>query len=166
MTLQLALAAAQALSLVVFATIAAWYVVPWIRTRARPDALIALLWVHAFRYVGLQAFSAQQAGLPISDAGRDGIVYGDLAGMALALIAIVALRYRARVSIPLVWLLVAETMYDTVNNVTNGMREHLFGLATGVTWLVVGFYVPLLMVSLGLTVWQLSARRGEPLART
>jgi hypothetical protein len=28
------------------------------------------------------------------------------------------------------------------------------------------FYVPLLMVSVGLTVWQLYARRGEPLERS
>jgi hypothetical protein len=35
--------------------------------------------------------------------------------------------------------------------------------ASGVTWLILTFYVPLLWVSLGLIVWQLVARRGEPL---
>jgi hypothetical protein len=34
----------------------------------------------------------------------------------------------------------------------------------GVTWLILTFYVPLLWVSLGLIVWQLYARRQEPLA--
>lgn len=155
---------AQMLSLVVFVTIALWYVVPWIKKQARADALIPLLWVHVFRYVALQAFSAQQAGFPISDGGRDAIVYGDLLGMILAMAAILALRHRVRFAIPLVWLLVVETMTDTVENVSHGMREHLFGLANGVTWLVLSFYVPLIIVSLGLIVWQLISRRSEPVA--
>ncbi len=59
-----------------------------------------------------------------------------------------------------------ETLYDTVTNVSGGIREHLFGAANGVTWMVVSFYVPLLMVSAGLTVWRLYTRRGEPLERS
>jgi hypothetical protein len=166
MNLKAAAGLAQMSSLVVFVTIAKWYVVPWIRRQARADALIALLWVHVFRYVALQVYSAQQAGFPISDGARDRIVYGDVAGMILAMIALVALRYRARLSIPLVWALVAETLIDTVANVTGGIREHLFGAANGVTWMVVCFYVPLLMVSMGLTGWQLYSRRDEPLVRS
>lgn len=164
MNLKAAAGLAQMSSLIVFVMMARWYVVPLIRSRGRADALIVLLWVHVFRYVALQVYSAQQAGFPISDGGRDRIVYGDLAGMILALVALVALRHRARWSIAWVWLLVAETLIDTVTNVTDGIHEHLFGAANGVTWMVVCFYVPLLTVSLGLTVWQLYSRRGEALA--
>ena len=166
MNLKIAAALTQVLSLFVFVAIAKWYVVPWIRKQERADALVPLIWVHAFRYVALQAYSAQQAGFPISDTARDRIVYGDVAGMLLAMIAIGALRSRARWSIPLVWLLVAETLIDTVTNVTDGIRERLFGAANGVTWMVVTFYVPLLMVSMGLTIWQLYTRRGEALERS
>jgi hypothetical protein len=49
-------ASAQLVSLIVYAAIAAWYVAPWLRSRSRADALIALLWVHVFRYVALQVF--------------------------------------------------------------------------------------------------------------
>ncbi len=166
MNLKIAAALTQVLSLFVFVAIAKWYAVPWIRKQERADALVPLIWVHAFRYVALQAYSAQQAGFPISDTARDRIVYGDVAGMLLAMIAIGALRSRARWSIPLVWLLVAETLIDTVTNVTDGIRERLFGAANGVTWMVVTFYVPLLMVSMGLTIWQLYTRRGEALERS
>jgi len=38
------------------------------------DALSALLWVHVFRYVALQVFSAQRDGFPISDSGALEIV--------------------------------------------------------------------------------------------
>jgi hypothetical protein len=59
---------------------------------------------------------------------------------------------------------VIETAYDTVGNIRGGMQEHLLGAAGGVTWLILGFYVPLLIVSLVLIAWQLVIRRGEPLA--
>jgi len=155
---------AQFLSLVVFGTMAVWYVAPWLRTRGRAEALTALLWVHVFRYMALQAFSAQRDGFPISDGGLMEIVVGDLTGMALALAAIVLLRRRIRVAIPVAWLLVGETIYDTFLNIRGGIQEHLMGAAGGVMWLTLGFYVPLLMVSLVLIVWQLYSRRGEALA--
>ena len=80
-----------------------------------------------------------------------------------ALRAIVALRRRVRWSVPLVWLLVAETAFDTVSNVMGGVRERLLGAASGVTWFILSFYVPVIIVSLGLLVWQLYTRRGEGL---
>jgi len=164
MSLQAAQALAQASSLAVFATMAIWYVAPWLKRRGRAAALAPLLWVHVFRYVALQTVSAQQAGFPISDGGRDEIIYGDVGGAILAVLAIVALRRRARWSIPLVWLLVAETAFDTVTNVMGGVRERLFGAASGVTWFILSFYVPVIIVSLGLLVWQLYTRRGQALA--
>ena len=42
-------ASAQFVSLFIFAAVAVWYVTPWLKTRTRADALIALLWVHVFR---------------------------------------------------------------------------------------------------------------------
>jgi hypothetical protein len=64
-------------------------------------------------------------------------------------------------AIPLAWLLVAETTIDTIINIRGGIRENLMGAAGGVTWLIIGFYVPLLIVSLVLIIWQLYTRRGE-----
>jgi hypothetical protein len=156
-------AGAQFISLFVYAMIARWYAAPWLKFRNRPDALIALLWVHVFRYIALQAFSAQRAGFPVSDAGLTEIVAGDLAGAALAFITIVLLRYRAALAIFLAWLLVAETIYDTVSNIRGGVREHLMGAASGVTWVVLVFFVPMIIVSLGLLIWQLYTRRSETL---
>jgi hypothetical protein len=161
--LQPAQAGAQLLSLVVFATMARWYVAPRLKTLGRADALVPLLWVHVFRYIALQAFSAQRDGFAISDAGLMEIVVGDVAGMVIAFAAIVALRHRARLGIPLAWLLVAETVFDTVTNIRGGIHENLMGAAGGVTWLILAFYVPLVIVSLALIIWQLYARRGEAL---
>ncbi len=156
-------ASAQLLSLVVFAAIARWYVSPWLNSRARADALIALLWVHVFRYVALQVFSAQQTGFPISDGGAMEIVVGDVAGAVIAFVTIALLRRRARFAIPLAWLLVAETTYDTVSNIQGGVHEHLMGAASGVTWFVLVFFVPMVVVSAVLIAWQLYSRRSEAL---
>jgi len=156
-------AAAQLLSLVVFGAIAGWYVVPWLKRQPRADALIALLWVQVFRYVALQVFSAQHDGFPISQGGAMDIVIGDVLGAVMAFAAIAQLRHRVRLAIPLAWLLAAETIYDTVDNIRGGTREHLMGAASGVTWLVLGFFVPAVVVSCALLVWQLYARRREAL---
>ncbi len=156
-------ASAQLLSLIVFGAMARWYVVPWLNSHARADALIALLWVHVFRYVALQVFSAQQTGFPISDGGAMEIVVGDVAGAVMAFATIALLRHRLRLAIPLAWLLVAETAYDTVTNIHGGVREHLMGAASGVTWFVLVYFVPMVVVSGVLLAWQLYARRREPL---
>jgi len=155
---------ASTLSFIVLLLMATWYVIPWLKSRSRADALTALLWVQAFRYVALQIFSAQKFGFAVSDGARDQIAAGDVTGMILALIAIVALRYRLRVAALLVWVFVAETAFDLVNATIAGIREELFSTASGVTWLILTFYVPLLWVSLGLIVWQLCSRHREPLS--
>jgi hypothetical protein len=156
-------AGAQLISVFVYALVAKWYVAPWLSALKRADAIIALLWVHVFRYVALMTFSAQRDGFPISDEGLFDIVIGDVAGATLALVAIVALRYRARLGIALAWLLAVETIFDTVTNIRGGVREHLMGAAGGTTWLVLVFYVPLVIISVVVLIWQLSVRRGEAL---
>jgi hypothetical protein len=136
---------------------------PWLNGLARAEALIALLWVHVLRYVALQVFSAQHDGFPISDGGAMEIVVGDVAGAVIAFAAIALLRRRSRLAIPLMWLLAAETAYDTVANIHNGIQEHLMGAASGITWMILVFFVPMVVVSGVLLVWQLYARRNEEL---
>ena len=154
---------AQLLSLIVFGAVARWHVVPWLNSRGRADALVGLLWVQVFRYVALQVFSAQGNGFPISEEGAVEIVVGDVTGAVMAFLAIALLRNRVRLAIPLTWLVVVETAYDTVTNIQGGVREHLMGAASGVTWMILVYFVPLVVVSVVLLAWQLYARRGEAL---
>jgi hypothetical protein len=158
---------AQLLSVIVLGAIARWYVVPWLKSHTRADALVALLWVHVFRYVALQVFSAQRdGGFPISDGGAMGIVVGDVVGAIMAFTAIALLRHRARLAIPLAWLLVAETVYDTVANIRGGIHEQIMNSASGVTWMILSFFVPMVVVSGVLLIWQLYSRRNEALDST
>src|SRR6266436_2937528 len=94
------------LSLVVYALIGFWYVAPRLSKLPREVALVPLLWVHAFRIVGgtILAPGAVEAGVPMDF--RVMVGYGDLLTAVLALVALVALRARVSVAIPLVWLCV------------------------------------------------------------
>ncbi|MSQ24610.1 MAG: hypothetical protein EXR58_08745 [Chloroflexi bacterium] len=162
MDLTVAAFLAIALSLIVFILLGVWLVAPRLRVVGRAEALTALLWIHAFRHIALQAYSAQAVGSSVSAGLRDKIVYGDVLGMVLAVGAIAALRYRAPLSVALVWLFVAETIVDFSNAMMGGISEKLFAEAQGLTWLILTFYVPLLCVSLGMIIWQLVTRHREP----
>jgi hypothetical protein len=163
MSLTAIAAFANVLSFVIFIMMAAWYVAPWLRTLGRAAALTPLVWVNAFRHVALQIYSAQHFGFGVPDGTRDHIAAGDVIGMALAVCAIAALHYRARLAPALVWLLVAETAFDLVYTTILGVKDQLYATASGVTFLIVTFYVPMLWVCLALMTWQLYSRRGEPL---
>jgi hypothetical protein len=59
---------------------------------------------------------------------------------------------------------VVETTVDTFLNIRNGVEEHLMGAASGVTWMILVFFVPAVIVSIGLLAWQLVSRRHEALS--
>ena len=157
-------AGSQFITLGIFIMVARWYIAPWLAKRERADALIALLWISVFRYVALQIFAAQREGFPISSHGALEIVIGDVAGAAIAFAAIVLLRQRAFAGAVLSWLLVIETTVDTFLNIRGGVEEHLMGAATGVTWMILVFFVPAVVVSIGMLAWQLVSRRHEALS--
>jgi hypothetical protein len=155
---------ASLLSFAVISTATIWYVVPWLRAQSLANALLPLLWVHVFRYVALQIFSAQRFGFLVSDGTRNAIAFGDVLGAALGLSAIVALRTGSRLATALIWVFVAESVLDLVNATVAGIREDLFSSASSLTWIILTFYVPVLWISLCLIVWQLLSRRDARLA--
>ncbi|PYR54798.1 MAG: hypothetical protein DMF91_25930 [Acidobacteria bacterium] len=145
MSLTAAAAVAMSASFVAGAFAAVSYVAPWLKTRPWPQAITQLV-------------SAQRFGFDISNAGRDEIVYGDLAGLSLALLALVAIRFGSTLWKPLTWLFVFATAVDLGNALVVGLREDLFERASGVSWLILTFYVPALWLTTGLVVWQLVTR--------
>lgn len=151
-----------AFSFVLFITAAVWYAAPWMKRQPLAIALSLPLWVHAFRYVALQVFSAQAFGLRMSDSLANEIVWGDVAGAVLAFAALWLLRRGSRAAIPVVWLFVVETIVDLVNATVMGIRERAAETAYATTWLILDIYVPLLWVTLGLVVWRLVSQRRMP----
>jgi hypothetical protein len=146
---------ALAISFVAFITLAVWYVVPWMRRQPLGVALIVPLWVHAFRYLALQIFSAQHFGFRISDSVANEIAWGDVTGALLALGALWLLRRGSRAAVPVVWIFVVESLVDLFNATVSGIRERAAETAFAVTWLILDLYVAMLWVALALVIWRL-----------
>src|SRR5262249_9515913 len=135
------------LSLVAYALIAFWYVVPRLSTLPREVALAPLLWIHVFRIVGGAIFAPGAVDAAVPTDFRVMIGYGDLATAVLALLALIALRVRFPGAIAVVWLCISVGMLDTVNAIIQSVRDSVFTYALGVNWVIVTIYVPALLVS-------------------
>jgi hypothetical protein len=154
---------AMVISLIVFTAIAVWYLIPWFNRLSKPKAIIALLWVHVPRYITLIMYSAQREGYPITAIAAKEAVIGDVTGAIVALAAIFAFRKSERLGVLFSWLLVLETIADVVVGFLRKAREPLWGKANGVTWLILDFYIPLILVCLPLLIWQLYSRHDKNL---
>jgi hypothetical protein len=154
----------QFISIVAYAFIAWWYVVPWLRKLERGQALTALLWVHVFRYVVLYLYVAQREGYAISDNAVTELVVGDLGGALLAAAGIILLRLQSRGGLLVSGLVVIASIVDAAGGAYIRSLEPPRADATGLWWLIFVFFAPLILISLPLIVWQLFTRRGEPLS--
>lgn len=153
----------QLISIVVYALFALWHIVPRLRKLDRGQALVALLWVHVFRYVVLYLYVARKEGYPISDALLTELVIGDLFGAVLAMAGIILLRFQSILGVVFAYLVFAATIVDAIAGTYIRNIEPPRADATGVWWLVFVFFAPLIIISLPLIAWQLYSRRGEPL---
>ena len=135
------------MSLLVFTLIAIWYVAPRLSKLPKELALIPLVWVHAFRFVGGTIFAPGAADPAVPADFRTMIGYGDIITAALAIIALLALHARIRGAIALVWLVLIVGAADTVNAIVQSTLDRVFNYPLGVNWLIVTLYVPALIVS-------------------
>ena len=143
------------LSLVAYALIAFWYVVPGLSGLPREKALMPLLWIHAFRIVGGTILAPGSVDARVPMGFRAMIGYGDLATAVLALLALIALRTRFPGAIALVWLCIIVGTVDTVNAIIQSTLDSVFSYPLGLNWVIVAMYVPALLVSSLLIVLQL-----------
>ena len=110
-------------SLVLFTHIARWYVMPPLRRLPVERALPPLLLFHCFRYIGL-AFLIPGVVSPSLPAGfARPAAYGDLLSGVLAYVALLAVRFRWPLAIPLVWLFNVVGTLDLVNAFIQAARH-------------------------------------------
>lgn len=140
-------------SVFVFGLVTAWYVWPALAKRSPSSALIALLFVHVPRYVGMTLLvpGMVDAKLPIEMLSNT--AYGDLIAAALALAAIFALRSDARVAIPLVWLFSIWGFLDMLNALRGVLQVNLPTFELGTFWYIYTFYAPVVLISHLLIFW-------------
>ena len=131
------------LGLVVVGLLARWYATPWLASRPMEVALMALLIPHAFRHVGMAFLvpALNQPGMPADFAMA--AAYGDLLSGMLALTALIALKDRWAIAIPLVWVFNIVGAID----LANALRQDGAILYMGATWFIPTFVVPVLLVT-------------------
>ncbi len=132
-----------ALSLVVAGLLARWYVAPWLTDKTLEVGFMALLVPHAFRHVGLAFIvpALNQPDMPVDFATA--AAYGDLLSGILALVALIALKRRWAMAIPLVWVFNIIGVAD----LANALRQDAAILHMGATWFIPTFLVPVLLVT-------------------
>jgi hypothetical protein len=146
-------------SVVVFGIVAVWYVWPYLTKLSRNSALIALLFVHVPRYVGMILLVAGMVDPTLPREFLSGAAYGDLLEAALALVSIFALRSNWRFAVPLVWVTNTWGFLDLLNGVRGVLQLNVpsFNLAT--SWYIYTFYAPLVIVSHVMIFWILIKSR-------
>src|SRR5262245_34039004 len=165
MNLTAAAIIAQTITFAALITAAIWYGAPWMKRHPLATAVSAPLWIHAFRQIAMQIFSARTFGFDVPLSLAREIAWGDVVGALLALTCLWLLRYRSRWARVALWIFIVETFVDLVNATIQGIRNEVFTTANGVTWVILNFYVPLLWVTLALILWRVSSpQAGDPAA--
>ncbi|MGI9543726.1 MAG: hypothetical protein ACR2MX_10735 [Cyclobacteriaceae bacterium] len=135
------------LSLVVFAMIARWYIVPRLSKLNLTDALIPLLLIHAFRYTPMTLLVDGQIANEVPSEVANAVAYGDLAAAILAILAILFLKFKFPGAVLLAWIFNIVGILDIVNALRVGVGAKLYEYALGFNWYILNYYVPLLIVT-------------------
>ena len=135
-----------AMSLLSFSLIAKWYVMPVVSSVTRADALIPLLLLHSFRHIGMAFLIPGVTSEALAPRFANPAAYGDLLAAALALIAIMALRLRWTIAMPLVWIFNIEGSLDLLNALFQGFLYTSNG-HLGATYFIPAVIVPALLVT-------------------
>ncbi len=149
-------------SVVVFSLVTVWYVWPALTKLTRNSALIALLFVHVPRYVGMTLLVTGMVDPKLPGAFLSAAAYGDLLEAALAIACILALRSNWRFAVPLVWVTNIWGFTDLLNGVRGVLQLNVPSFNLGTFWYVYTFYAPLVLVSHLAIFWILIRSKSWP----
>ena len=142
-------------SCLVCVIVVAWYVWPRLTQLPRNSALIALLFVHVFRYVGMTELVTGMIDPKLPGEFVYSAAYGDLLEAALALLSIFALRNNWRFAIPLVWVANTWGFVDLLNGVRGVLQLNVPSFNLSTLWYIYTFYAPVVLVSHLMIFWVL-----------
>jgi hypothetical protein len=153
MNIQLAFPLSVGASLLSYALIAIWYVVPRLSKQPRVQALLPLVLLNTFRTEGLVFLFPQVMGGALPSGFATSTAYGDLLTAGLALLAAFALRLRPGWALPLVWLFNLVGITDLLLAIYKGLVFGIPSFHLGVAWFILTLYVPLLLVTHVIVFW-------------
>ena len=141
------------LSCLVYALVAKWYVWPRLTKLPLDSALIPLIFVHVFRYVGMVLLVTGMVDPKLPREALAAAAYGDLLAAALALASIVALRGGWRFAIPLVWVFSIWGFVDLLNTLRGVVQTNLPSFNLGPAYFIYTFYAPTVVVAHLMIFW-------------
>ncbi len=142
-------------SILIFGIVTAWYVWPALIKLPRNSALVALLFVHVFRYVGMTELVTGMIDPKLPGSFVSSAAYGDLAEAALALLSIFALRNNWRFALPLVWVANTWGFVDLLNGVRGVLQLNVPSFNLSTLWYIYTFYAPVVLISHLMIFWVL-----------
>lgn len=135
------------LSCLVYAIVTKWYAWPALTTLTRNSALVPLLFVHVFRYVGMTLLVTGMVDPKLPREFLASAAYGDLIAAALSLAAIFALRSNWRVAVPLVWVANTWGFLDLLNGLRGVVASNVAAFDLGPVWFIYTYFAPLVLAS-------------------
>jgi hypothetical protein len=134
-----------AFSFIVWGLVAAQYFWPRLRERSRADAVRPILFLHAFRFMGLSFLIPGVVSPDLAASFARQVAYGDLAAAVLALLALAMLG--SKLSAVSIWLFNIVGAMDLVNAYYQGNRVSLVPGQLGMAYVIPTLVVPLLLVT-------------------
>jgi hypothetical protein len=151
---------------VVFLLVGLWYVLPRLSTLTLPAALTPLLLFSAFRVNGLFFLVPGVASPDIPKGFALPTAYGDATSAILAVVAVVALRYRPSAGIALAWTYGIVGSLDLLFDFTQVVIQGVMPADFAGTWILPTINVPALLVAhLLLFALLLRTRKPQPSER-
>lgn len=147
-------------AVVSFGLIAKWFYMPKLQAMSRHDALIRLAAIHTTRCAGLAFIIPGVTGKALDPRFADWAAYGDLASAVLALLSILALRYRWPMAIGIVWLFNIVGLADIVNALIR-VFIYIPDVHFGGAWYIPIFAVPILIIT-HIIMFYFLMRKPEP----
>ena len=132
------------LSFLVYGLVAKWYVTPRLAPLPLETALQPLLVLHALRHMGMVFLVSTVVGPSLPASFAVPAAYGDLLAGLLALAAIVALRARSRIALPLTWMFNVIGLLDLVHAFYQGLANDV---QLGAAYFIPTFVVPALVIT-------------------
>jgi hypothetical protein len=140
-----------------WAIIANFWLIPWLKDNPFHKGLALLTIPHVFRYIGLSILITGVTTSPLDPRFAAPAAYGDLIAAVLALIAVMALLFKSRYSVLLLWILNILGFIDFLVAVTQCLR-YTHPAEMGATYFIPILAVPPLFISHLLIFWVLISR--------
>ncbi len=131
-----------------------FWIIPWLKRKPFYEALALMTVPHIFRYVGLSSLFTGVTSSSLDLRFANPAAYGDLIAAVLALVSVLALLTKLRVSIATVWLFNLAGFMDFLIAIMQGFR-YTQPAEMGATYFIPIVAAPFLLVSHLVMFWML-----------